>query len=492
MNRFVVALASLSLALFACRGDDGGGNTGDDDTGSDGGAGSDGHVVAGTVTIKQVQDDAMASGTQIELKGVIVTAVDTYGAKTGDIYVEDADGGAFSGVKVFGAPLDVVATLAVGDKIDITNAQKNEFACTGTICGTGTFDPGFSVTEVESVNGGDLSIVKTGTGAVPAPSVVDALAISMMTADQQNAEWEKWEGVYIKVIHARQTNAITMFGAHAADQQSFGITSTLPHGVNVESVLAPFSTDAVVGTCFDGITGIGDYFFEYLVLPTAMTGTAGGGTGCSTLTTTTVAAVQMGTVTGGVTLQNLVITARDDVGSNMGFWAADAAQSAQYNGIYVYTGGTLDATYVVGATVNVVGTVTEFDVAPAAGDTLTEIKNATVTVVSGTATPLPAATTAAVAGDITNGEPFEDVLVKMTGLKVTAATASGKTELTDNAGTKITLYGDAFATLPMQTVGTCFKSITGIMSVELTSNVRTINPRSATDLEAGVAGTDCN
>ena len=64
----------------------------------------------------------------VTLKGVVVTAIDNYGGKTGDFWVEEPDGGAFSGVHVFGAPLDQVAALAVGDVVDITGAQKDEFA----------------------------------------------------------------------------------------------------------------------------------------------------------------------------------------------------------------------------------------------------------------------------------------------------------------------------------------------------------------------------
>ena len=46
---------------------------------------------------------------------MVVTAIDTYGAKTGDIWVEEPEGGKCSGVHVYDAPLSDVATLAVGD-----------------------------------------------------------------------------------------------------------------------------------------------------------------------------------------------------------------------------------------------------------------------------------------------------------------------------------------------------------------------------------------
>ncbi|HEY4175905.1 MAG TPA: hypothetical protein VGM90_03705 [Kofleriaceae bacterium] len=490
MNRFVVALASLSLALIACRGGgDDGNNTGDD---AGPGSGSDGSIVAGTVTIKQVQNDAMASGTQIELKGVIVTAVDTYGAKTGDIYVEDADGGAFSGVKVFGAPLDAVATLAVGDKIDITNAQKNEFACTVAICGF-AFPAGASVTEVESVNGGDLSVVKSGTGTVPAPAVVDALAISMMTdATARDAEWEKWEGVYIKVINARQTNVVKGFGAMAADQKSFGITS----GASVESVLAPFSTDAVAGTCFSGITGIGDYFGGYLVLPTDMASTTGGGTGCAPLTQATIPQIQAGTATGSVQLTDVYVSAVSANKKN--YWVSQSLTAAANQGVYVFrcslgTAGTgcdstsaLDASITPGAKVSLIADVVEFNNSTGTG-TLTELKGPSITAMTASAaspTPVTGQLVAPLLVDAT-GEPYESVLVTLTNVKVTA-NAAGTADLAQfPANTAFKATPDIFV-LP-DAVGTCYASISGIWNYDFFNDRFAFLPSAA-----GTTGGTCN
>src|SRR5688500_10864531 len=98
MTRIAFLAVSLSVALLGCRGDDGG----DDQPGND--AGSDG-TSGGDVTIQEIQNDAMASGTPVELRGVIVTAIDTYGDRTGEIFVSEPEGGPFSGVKVYGASL---------------------------------------------------------------------------------------------------------------------------------------------------------------------------------------------------------------------------------------------------------------------------------------------------------------------------------------------------------------------------------------------------
>ncbi|MBS1124829.1 MAG: hypothetical protein H6Q90_7057, partial [Deltaproteobacteria bacterium] len=111
-------LASLGLSLLACRGS---GGSGDDQPGVDA-------PVGGSVTIQAVQNDTMPKGTAVELHGVVVTAIDAFGARTGDMWVEEVGGGAFSGVKMFGVPLDQLAALTVGDLVDVTNAEKDEFA----------------------------------------------------------------------------------------------------------------------------------------------------------------------------------------------------------------------------------------------------------------------------------------------------------------------------------------------------------------------------
>ena len=61
-----------------------------------------------------------ASCVKLNLKGVVVTAIDTFGGKTGDFWVQEPDGGPFSGIQVFGAPLDQVAALQIGDIVDIS------------------------------------------------------------------------------------------------------------------------------------------------------------------------------------------------------------------------------------------------------------------------------------------------------------------------------------------------------------------------------------
>ena len=73
-----LSLLALVLATAACR-DSGGG----DDTG-----GTDSNTGGEDVKIQDIQDPAMTNGTAVAIKGVVVTAIDSFGGKTGDIWVQ--------------------------------------------------------------------------------------------------------------------------------------------------------------------------------------------------------------------------------------------------------------------------------------------------------------------------------------------------------------------------------------------------------------------
>lgn len=262
MNRTIAVVLTLSAALCACRSDDT--NTGDD-------AGPD--APGGSVRIQDVQNDSMAAGTPVALSGVVVTAIDAYGAKTGDIWVQDPAGGPFSGIHVFGAPLTAVSSLAVGDIVNIAGAQKDEFALTSDTSGR-------TITELKAVSGGMMSVTKTGSGAVPAPVVVDALAIGQKaTQAERDAEWEKWEGVLVTVNNISVLSAVSQIGGTTPDPllKKFDVTGQLV----LESALSAFPTTGLgKNACLASATGVVDYFFDYLLYQRATTDVMTGGTGC--------------------------------------------------------------------------------------------------------------------------------------------------------------------------------------------------------------------
>ncbi len=499
MNRITFAVASLGLALVACRG-------GDDAPPGDDTPMIDAPAVATEVTIQEVQNDAMPSGTAIELKGVVVTAIDVFGGRTGEFFVSEPGGGPNSGVKVFGAGVAQVAALTVGDIVDITNAIKHEGCTAASPCGTVIFDNGASITEVMGTAAGTLVVTKTGTGTVPSPVEVDAAAIAALpTPAARDAEWEKWEGVLIKVIKARQIGVVRPFSGADSEPDQFEFRAT---GVfRVQSGLSALPDTATFGVCYASMTGVLDFFFNYGLQPRSAADLVTGGTNCSPAATS-VAMIQSGMKPEVVILTNVVVTARDDIGmntmatppvpSNRGFWVADAAAAAPNNGVYVFTREKVPAAnFAIGAVVSVQGGVDEFDLGmsgmPPVGDTLTEVVDIVdppTFVSAGTTLPIPVTVAADILANIgAPGEPYEGVLVRVANVKVTNINVSlGKVELTDNTGNKIIMDNDSFDWLG-QTANTCYATLTGVMSVQVNENVRTINPRSLTDM---VTGTGCN
>ncbi len=477
--RLTHVFLGLSLVATACRG----GGGGDDDDTPD----PDGPPVAGEVTIQEVQSDTMQSGTLIELKGVVVTAIDALGGGSGGFWVEEPEGGAFSGVKVFGASLDQVALLAPGDLVNITGAIKHEACNEAAPCGTIVFDDGASITEVIGETQGSLVVTKVGVGTVPTPTVVDAKAIALL-ADKaaRDAEWEKYEGVLIKVTNGRQLTPVVTFGSNPGKDDTEFTLSSLAH---VQSALFQLPDDLAAGTCYDSITGIGDFFFNYIIAPRSEADLVKDGTGCIPMATS-VADTQTAVVKPElVTLTNVVVTSlKLDTSMNMnqkGFWVADAAQAAENQGVLVFMRAqAIPAFVTVGARVNIIAGVDEFDTgATPVGDKVTELIVPTVTDGTGAdVTVIPLVGDVNLMGDIgAAGEPFEGVLVTAEKVKVTnAAAGQGKVELTDLNGKKIIMDNEVFD-FAAQTAGTCY-NLTGIMHVQLTDNLRTINPRSLTDM----------
>ncbi|MDQ3336958.1 MAG: hypothetical protein M4D80_17490 [Myxococcota bacterium] len=400
LTKLALLSTGLCFALIACRG-------GGDDPKPDAPPG-------GSVKIADIQNDAMPVGTAVELRGVVVTALDNFGERRGDFFVQDPAGGPFSGIKVFAPPLDQFATLQVGDIVDITNAEKDEFALTLDMSGR-------KVTELKGAAGGQMTVTKKGTGAVPAPQVVDAKMIAALDKPMREAEWEKWEGVLIKVTNARQLADTRAFDSTdpGEDAYEFRITGI----ARVQSGIAGLNTDAAFGVCYDSITGVGDYFFSDLVLPRSAADIVSGGTGCNQMATT-ITEVQTGTNIELVQLTDVFVTAVSFNKKN--FWVTSSLTAAPNQGVYVFRGSNMDVTVlptevVPGAKLTIRGAVDEFDGNGASTSTITQVTGptivGTVTAPAGLPTPVTGQTAATlnVAG---TGEPYEGVYVELTAVKV--------------------------------------------------------------------------
>lgn len=491
----VLTVGCVALLASACRsgGDDDGGG------GPDGGGGGDG-IVGGTVTIQEIQTPpGLALGTVVDVEGVIVTAIDTYGARTGNFFVQDPAGGAYSGVLVFTTDTSAVADLAVGDVVTLRGAETDEFA----LSGEGGDDSGRKLTELTDPEGGAIEIEKTGTAAVPAPEVVDPLVLA---ADDD--ESEKWEGVLIQFANVSVVSAPR--GVSTSDPTLTEMRVTGPYRVG--SSLVELPETIALDTCYGTLTGVLDYFFDYRLLPRTAADLVTGdgcpepeatvalcsnetdddadgfvdcldcscilasGTGCSG-PSTIVAVQDPATQQEGarVTITGAVISAigAEDV------WIAQTGATT-YGGIQVHLGEAGPAgTLAVGDTVTVEGSVSDFfgltELAGGCGApaTVTETGVGAPPVASVIADPATISTAA-------TAEPYEGMLVRVNNVDVlTAKNEFGEFTVGAAAaplGIDDTLF-DAPEPLPAR-----YLSITGVLTFSF--DAFKILPRSADDLVA--------
>jgi len=474
---------------------------------------------SGPVKIQDVQNDSMPPGTAVSLSGVVVTAIDAYGAKTGDIWVEEPAGGPFSGVHVFGAPNATVATLKVGDIVDISGAQKDEFALTSDTSGN-------TETELEPGPNG-MTVTKTGTGTVPTPTVVDALAIGQMATPAARAtEWEKWEGVLITVNNVSALSSPSCGSQNpCTDQNEFKITG----GAEVESTLAALPTTGIASqACVASVTGVGSYFFQPLILPRATTDVALNGTGCPAAEntaavcsdtidndgngfadcldngcvvaapacrmTTSITAVQATTPTMPVEIDNVYVTGIAHNGRS--FWISTNLQAAPNEGLYVFNSQTLDPAVVVGAKVNVIGKISEFN-DDTMGGTLTELAPLQITVVAAPTTP-PLPVLGKAASDLlvpATAPTYESVLVTLTNVAITTVgtAANGFVATAKQNGTTFSIGTDIIQLAAADEK--CYATITGFWTnLEAGSSGATTKPNAFgfIPMTLGTVGATCN
>jgi hypothetical protein len=503
-------LALVVVGLVACRGDD----TGDDQPMPDGGGNTN------DVTIQEIQNDAMpacdpatpSTCVELKLKGVVVTAIDAFGSRTGDFWIGEPGGGPYSGVQVYRAPLDQVGALQIGDVVDIAGAQKAEF--------TISTDPmAKTLTELEPIEGGMMTVTKTGASMPIQPTVVDALAIGQMTDFMaREAEWEKWEGVLVTLNNVEafsNTTCITSMG-NCTDMtyERFDITGD----IQVQSSLAAMpSTKVARGDCLSGVTGILSFFFDYHVLPRTTAEIGTGGTACpventaatcgdsidnngngfadcmdfscqttqaSCVTHPTIAQIQAGTATGYVELDSVYVMAVSFNKKNL--WVATSLTASPNDAIYVFRGNgmavpTLDPSIVVGANVSVAGLAQEGN-NDSMGATLTQIAGMPVVTLLAAPTTPPVPVTTQMASTLAvdaTGEPYESVLVTLTNVKITVLGAATFYVGELQQGTTKFLSDDDVLRLT-DPVGTCYSTVTGIWTYQVFDNKWGLLPISTT------------
>lgn len=203
-------------------------------------------------TVQQVRDPQTPVSTPVELTNVIVTAVDLYGGRIGELWVQQPGGGMGSGIKVYGAERSEVALLGIGDVIDVTGGQKSHFTNANDL--TGRFE--IQVSPLQ-----ELHIARTGATATPVITPLNWVGISNQTGSQLDEERAKWAGT---LVRATMIPALEPPMTLAADPtlQQFAVP-----GFHVQSLLAPFPSGIDTGTCFQWIVGVIEYNYNYYIQP---------------------------------------------------------------------------------------------------------------------------------------------------------------------------------------------------------------------------------
>lgn len=480
---FAGFMLGLSL-VAACRGSD-------NDATPDAPGGGDGGTDSGKTEIQIKDIHESPTGTAIAVNNVVVTAIDTFGAKTGSFWVQDFEGGAYSGIQVFNGPTAVVATLKKGDVVNISGAEMNQF-----IYKTDT--SGRLLAELQPPKGGAITVVKTGaTHALPAPHVIDLAAIDAMSATDRDAEYAKWESSLVQVKNVRTRSYPVSFSSASAPYPEDSYKVSLSDSLVLESTQAKFG--AIDGlTCFASITGIQDYFFDWLLEPTSADDYVAG-TDCAPLATTasTITALQATTPSGAITLENVYVTGISANKTSM--WISTSPTAAVNEGGYVFQPSksvVLDPTIVVGARVNITGTVSEFN-DDTSGGTLTEIAPLRISVVDSTAAVLAPITGKTVTELLVaaTAPTYESVLVTLDNVKITELGVSdaGYVATGVQAGTSFKIGTDILR-LADADKG-CYKTVTGFWTNLVIAGVTT-KPNSfgfivRTLGDKGVDGTDC-
>ena len=455
----IVAIAAAATAGFSsCGATDNGGGGGDSDSDTDGDTDSDADCEADT-TIYSIRQGEIAVNEVVTLCGVVVTTPTLVDSEdgSGTIYVEEPDGGAWSGIILYfygDVMLDV--TLARGDVVTVTG-QYQEF---------------YGLSEIVVSQATDVEV--TGTAEIPAPEVVLPAAVCTGGADA-----ESYESVLVSVEDVAVSNPDMGYGQFEVDDALLVADTFFTEGGGP-------STDNISvadGDTFDAIHGILEFGYEeYKLSPRDgddYVGFSGGDSDTDTDTDAdvTINEIQEGDVTENtdVLLTDVVVTSPltyDDAG----FFVQEEAGGA-YSGIYVYNynAATDPVTVAVGDLVTVTGTYVEFN----GMSEITIEASSAVSVTSAGTVPAPVAIAdpATIATDGADAETYEGVLVTVSDVAVTTAINGYGEFIVDDS---LMIGSVFFVDFLDPAVSTTYASITGPLYYSY-SNFK-VEPRTLADL----------
>ena len=404
-------------------------------------------------TIYEVQMGQFSVDDVVHIKGVIVTSPVKLKDGKGTMFVEEPEGGEYSGIAVYMYD-EVTAALDAppGSIVDIT-ASYSEF---------------YDNSQLVVMAVGDITV--TGQGEIPAPALVQSADIATGGAKAEN-----YEGVLVEIDEALVTNPavdIGQFevegGARVSDYFLFdlGMAPKPAMGDIYAKVVGPllysFNQFQIAPR---SLADLG----EDVVDTTSTTGTTGVDTG------DTIYDVQMGKfkLMDPVALEGVIATSGLTFKKD-GFFVQDP-KGGEYSGIFVYIGANM-VTVAPGDVLNINGTYDEFF-------TYSELKVAKAAdiVKTGTApVPAPAVVTSAeVATGGAKAENYEGVLVQVKNVKVTTAVDMNKEFIVDTK-LRIDDLFIAMADWVNPKVGDTFTSITGPLAYTF-DNFK-VAPRTPADL----------
>ena len=248
-------------------------------------------------------------------------------------------------------------------------------------------------------------------------------------------------------------------------------------------------------TCFASITGVEDYFFDWLLLPRSAADVVPG-TSCApvTITPSTVPAIQAALPTGVVELDNVTVTGVSNGKTSL--WISSSPTAAVNEGGYVFQSSTtlvLDAAIVPGVQVNVIGTVSEFN-DDTMGGTLTEVQPLRITVVNATpGTPAPiTGVSVATLLDPANAPQYESVLVTLDNVNISAVgiNTNGFIATAKQNGTTFGVGTDIVLTKDIA-LG-CYQTVTGFWTnLETVGAATKPNAYGFIIRDHGATGTSC-
>lgn len=207
--------------------------------GSSSGSGSSGESSGTTAgptddTIYEIQDGTIATGSSVDVQGVIVTAVSSTA-----FFAQEPGGGQYSGVYVY---VNADPMLAVGDEVDIVGV-------------TAEFN---DLTEVDVTAGSVTPTGVTGVAVVP-----DVVGLDELTA----AAGEPWEGVFVR-IEGMPLEVVGLPGFSEFDVSAGGDSTRIDNFLYSVFDFPATYTNFVVGASFTAIQGPVNFTFgEYKIAP---------------------------------------------------------------------------------------------------------------------------------------------------------------------------------------------------------------------------------